>query len=142
MNAEIIIKILKTIMGKDTDPAEVNKPIYLKRRYWALAIFIGSALAYKYYGLVLGNDMQEVILNNLEVVYNSISALVSAAGVLYSVYLGLRGEMGKVKKLETQVAINKLVEHEKQVFNKEQEKGNAPIPATPPPTDLPESPNE
>lgn len=146
MNLDIIFKIIKTVLGKDTDPVEVNKPWFLKRRYWGAAIFIGSALAYKHYGLVLGDDVQEVILNNLEVVYNSLSALVSAIGVLYGIFVTAKGQIGKTNKLIVAVDTAKaecaeLKAADKIATGQASASASSPSPVTKP-NELPESPSE
>ena len=130
MNLEVVFKIIKTVLGKDVDPTEIAKPWYLKRRYWGLAIFIASALAYKYYGLVLGNDVQEVILNNIDVIINSMPALISAIGAIYGVFVTAKGQRGQTVKMEEKVIAEKTrADALKQVI------GDMPV-------HLPESPSE
>ena len=96
----MIFQILKTILGKDANPSELSKPWYLKRRYWGLALtLLGSAL-YSWRGLVLDNDMKDLILDNLEVIKTSIDALISAITALLGVYTLIRGQMGATSKLK------------------------------------------
>ena len=103
MNLDLIFKIIKTLLGKDTDPQETAKPWYLKRRYYAVGILALSGYIYQRYGLVWGNDTQEILLNNLQVIANSIPALVSAISGIYAVILGIKGQIGQQKKLGAKV---------------------------------------
>lgn len=96
-----IIALLKTLMMKDTDPAELNKPWYQRRRYiHATVAVIGLVLYYKW-GLVLDNDMKDLLMDNYEVITTSIKAAVAAFITVWGVVGHIRGQVGATKKLKS-----------------------------------------
>jgi len=97
---KLIIEIIKTVLGKDTSPTEINKPWYFKRRYWGLALTIAGSSLYSYWGLVLDNTAKDMILDNLEVIKSSTESLISAITALWGIYVTIRGQRGNTKKIK------------------------------------------
>lgn len=94
-----IIALLKTLMMKDTEPSELNKPWWQRRRtvHKILAV-VGLVLYYKW-GLVLDADMKSTITDNYEVIISSISALIAAVMTVWGVIGAIVGHVGQTKKL-------------------------------------------
>lgn len=100
---KVLIEIIKTLLSKDTDKTEIDKPWYARRRYWGIVVMIISAIAYNHYGLVMGDDIKDMILNNIDVIINSIMAAISAFGFLYGLFLRLKGKRQYINKLKAAV---------------------------------------
>jgi hypothetical protein len=98
----IILDIVKTLLAKDTDPESVNKPFYLRRKYWGIGITVMGGVLYSHWGLVLDSNMKDIILDNIQVIVNDVQSLIAAIGVLYGLFLGAKGQVGHTQKLVTQ----------------------------------------
>jgi len=99
-----LIALLKTLMMRDSDPEDINKPWYRRRRtVMKILAVVGFGLYYKW-GLVLDNDMKDMIIDNYEVITSSVEALVAAGIAVYGVVGSIVGQRKQTKKLEAVIA--------------------------------------
>jgi hypothetical protein len=104
LNMAQIIALLKTLLMRDSDPTDINKPLWQRRSVTLkIVAIIGYVLYYKW-GLVLDNDVKDMLVDNYQVVINSVQALVVAILAIYGTVGSIVGKRGHIKKLNSMIA--------------------------------------
>jgi hypothetical protein len=98
MNFKIVWAIVKTFFAKDVNPDEINKPWYKKQRYIGGITGIIGIVLYSQYGLVLDNDIKDIIRDNYLVIVSGLEYIVMAAMALWGIFVHVKGQVNHATK--------------------------------------------
>ena len=121
MNLTVLYNVVKTLLGKDTDPTELNKKWIFRRRVLGSIFAVLGACGYGYFGLILGSDGMDILSDNLSVIYssvisiirhdsmasvlNSLGTILTALSVIWGAYIKIKGQAEHTQKLTNAVAV-------------------------------------